>query len=36
MLAAANQDLQLELTAKGELIIMSPRGGEKRASAILS
>ena len=27
-LAAANQDLQLELTAKGELIIMPPTGGE--------
>lgn len=27
-LAAANQNLQLELTAKGELIIMPPTGGE--------
>ena len=27
-LAALNQDLQLELTAKGELIIMPPTGGE--------
>src|SRR4028118_1072330 len=27
-LAAANQELQLELTAKGELIIMPPTGGE--------
>ncbi|MBW4681105.1 MAG: Uma2 family endonuclease [Microcoleus vaginatus WJT46-NPBG5] len=27
-LAAANQDLQLELTATGELIIMPPTGGE--------
>jgi len=27
-LTAANQDLQLELTAKGELIIMPPTGGE--------
>src|SRR5919199_2889704 len=27
-LAAANRDLQLELTAKGELIIMPPTGGE--------
>lgn len=27
-LAAMNQDLQLELTAKGELIIMPPTGGE--------
>jgi len=27
-LAAANQDLRLELTAKGELIIMPPTGGE--------
>lgn len=27
-LAAANQDLSLELTAKGELIIMPPTGGE--------
>ncbi|MBD1935866.1 Uma2 family endonuclease [Microcoleus sp. FACHB-68] len=27
-LAAANQDLQLELTAKGELMIMPPTGGE--------
>lgn len=27
-LAAANQDLQLELTAKGALIIMPPTGGE--------
>lgn len=27
-LASANQDLRLELTAKGELIIMPPTGGE--------
>jgi Uma2 family endonuclease len=27
-LAAANRDLRLELTAKGELIIMPPTGGE--------
>ncbi|MBW4504790.1 MAG: Uma2 family endonuclease [Scytonema hyalinum WJT4-NPBG1] len=27
-LAAANRDLQLEVTAKGELIIMPPTGGE--------
>jgi Uma2 family endonuclease len=27
-LAAANQDLQLEFTAKGELILMPPTGGE--------
>lgn len=27
-LAAANQDLQLELTAQGELMIMPPTGGE--------
>jgi Uma2 family endonuclease len=27
-LAAANQDLQLEVTAKGELVIMPPTGGE--------
>lgn len=27
-LAAVNRDLQLELTVKGELIIMPPTGGE--------
>lgn len=27
-LTAANQELQLELTARGELIIMPPTGGE--------
>ena len=31
-LAAANQDLQLELTAKGELIIMPPMAEEGEAT----